>query len=254
MIISDLVTTSSSVLVLHQVPAGETAIWERIAAEMRKRIDSGLWAGGQQLMAEAELATELGVARGTLRRAIKDLRESGHLVQRHGRGTFVSKSASTPLANRMESLGERMTRGGIDFTTTVLTLQVAPQANEWGFDPGPVLVLRRLRSIEGAPIAVLSNALPIGALPGIAEKDLVTRPLYTILEEDYGVSPVRAERTFRAVAADAPLAAELGVEIGDPILHFVQVAWGSDDAVLDVSETWVRSDRHQPSVSMWRTV
>lgn len=241
-------------LVLRDVPKGDTAIWVRISEEMRKRIESGLWAAGQQLMAEAELAGELGVARGTLRRAIKELCESGHLVQRHGRGTFVAKRAVNPLANRMESLGERMTRAGIEFETRELSRNIMDDASDAGLDGIRALIVRRVRSIDGAPVAVLSNAVPIEIFPGIQEKDLTSRPLYTVLEEDYKTELVRAERTFRALPADAELSALLGVHIGHPLLYFVQVTWGTGEAIIDVAETWIRSDRHQPSVSMWRSV
>ncbi|GAA2224362.1 GntR family transcriptional regulator [Herbiconiux moechotypicola] len=242
-------------LTLQTVPDGDTALWERIADEMRRRIDSGFWATGQQLLGEADLAAELGVARGTLRRAIKELSASGHLVQRHGRGTFVAKrAADQPLANRMESLGERMTRAGLDFTTRELDRRVAADGAEAGLDGEPALVVRRLRSIGGNAVAVLSNAVPTALFPGIDTRDLESRPLYTVLEEDYGCVLTRAERTFSALPADAELATLLDVEPGHPVLSFVQVAWDAQDRVVDVAETWIRSDRHQPSVSMWRTV
>lgn len=245
---------SKDLLVLHEIPSGNIAIWERIADEIRRRIDSGLWAAGQQMMAEADLATELGVARGTLRRAVKDLCESGHLVQRHGRGTYVAKRIETPMVNRLESLGERMIRAGLHFATSEISRELLEDGGDVGFEGVPVLIIRRTRSIDGAAIAVLDNALPLDLFPGIETKDLVSRPLYSVLEEDYNAELVRAERTFRAIAADAELAELLDVPLGYPVLHFQQVSWGPAGLILDVSETWVRSDRHQPTVSMWRNV
>lgn len=244
--------TAKTLLVLTEIPEGTVAIWERIADEIRRRIDSGLWAASQQLLAESELATELGVARGTLRRAIKDLCDSGHLVQRHGRGTFVAKRSANPMVNRLESLGERMARSGLNFQTVELSRALVPDGVEAGLDSVPAMVIRRLRSIDGAPVAVLSNAVPLDVFPGIGQRNLTERPLYTVMEEDYKVALVRAERTFKALPADQNLAPLLGLTVGEPVLYFQQLAWGSDDQILDIGETWIRSDRHQPTVSMWR--
>ncbi|MDQ1129485.1 GntR family transcriptional regulator [Microbacterium sp. SORGH_AS_0888] len=246
--------TTRSSLALQGLPPGDAALWERIADEMTKRIESGLWASGQKLLAETELAAELGVARGTLRRAIKELCDSGYLVQRHGLGTFVAKRQSSPLAHRMESLGERMSRAGLAFETRELSRRVVEDGIEHGIDGEPALIVRRARSVDGAPVAVLSNAVPLRAFPGIEEKDLTSRPLYTVLEEDYHAELLRAERTFRALRADDDVAGLLDLSPGDPVLNFVQITFGPRDVVLDVAETWIRSDRHQPTVSMWRNV
>lgn len=243
-------------LTLKDLPEGTAALWERIAEQMRRRIDSGLWSAGQQLLAEADLAKELGVARGTLRRAIKELCDSGHLEQRHGRGTFVASGVQTrePLAHRMESLGERMVRSGLPFETRELSRDIVPGGADYGLDaPDGVLVLRRSRWLEGSPVAVLSNAVPLHLFPGIQGADFSSKPLYTVLDEQYGAQFVHAERTFSAVAATAELASLLDVPPGTPLLHFSQISWGPHDVVLDVAETWIRSDRHQPAVTMWRT-
>jgi GntR family transcriptional regulator len=221
---------------------------------MRKRITSGLWASGQQLVGEADLAVDLGMARGTVRRAIKELCDAGLLVQRHGRGTFVAKRTANPFANRMESLGERMVRAGIDFETRELSREVVEDGSEFGIEGETTMVLRRVRSINGQPVAVLTNAIPVSLFPRIGQKNLTRRPLYTVLEEDYGAVFEHAERTFRALSADDELAELLEVPVGTPLLAFVQVSWGPQEVVLDVAETWIRSDRHQPTVTMWRNV
>lgn len=246
--------TTKEPLALQGLPPGDAALWERIAGEMVKRIDSGLWASGQQLLAETELAGELGVARGTLRRAIRELCDAGYLVQRHGLGTFVAKRQGPPLANRMESLGERMSRAGLAFETRELSRTVVADGTDYGLDGEPALVVRRVRAVEAAPVAVLCNAVPLRVFPGIEDKDLTSRPLYSVLEDDFDAELLRAERTFRAFEATDEIASLLGLRSGAPVLNFVQVTYGPYDVVLDVAETWIRSDRHQPTVSMWRTV
>lgn len=240
---------SRPLLTLSEIPEGPSPLYERIADQLRARIEAGVWGGGQQLKAEGDLAADLGVARGTLRKAIGVLVDSGHLVQRHGIGTFISQRRGVELGGRFESLGERMTRGGMDFRTAVLERELLADDDAFG---GPVLRLSRLRSTSSGPVSVLANAVPLALAPGLETADLSATSLYGLLDQ-LGVSIARAELTFSAVPADARAAELLDVPERSPLLHFTQTTYGTDDRVIDQAETWIRPDRHQPSVTLWRS-
>jgi DNA-binding FadR family transcriptional regulator len=72
---------------------------------LRRRITSGKYPGQSKLPPERDLATELEVSRGTLRKAL-DVLESEGLVWRHvGKGTFVGHpSVRVPLASELSAL------------------------------------------------------------------------------------------------------------------------------------------------------
>jgi GntR family transcriptional regulator len=61
----------------------------RVADDIAARIASGELAPGARLRAERELAEYYEVAYGTVRRAMKVLRERALIETVHGRGTFV---------------------------------------------------------------------------------------------------------------------------------------------------------------------
>ena len=61
----------------------------RVADDIAARIESGELRLKTRLRAERELADHYGVAYGTIRRAMKELRARGLVVSVHGRGTFV---------------------------------------------------------------------------------------------------------------------------------------------------------------------
>src|ERR1700716_1820841 len=61
------------------------------AAAIRTRIEAGRWQLGEQLPSEPQLATELGISRGTLRESVRVLISNGLLDRRHGVGTFVAR-------------------------------------------------------------------------------------------------------------------------------------------------------------------
>ena len=65
----------------------------QLATSIQAAIAHGRLRAGVQLPAEKQLATQLGLARGTVRQAIDRLVRDGLLVRRHGWGTFVASPA-----------------------------------------------------------------------------------------------------------------------------------------------------------------
>jgi len=69
-----------------------------------ERITGGTWKPGAMLPAEVDLARELGISSGTVRKAL-DALEAEHVVsRRQGKGTFVNDSKALALAWRYENV------------------------------------------------------------------------------------------------------------------------------------------------------
>lgn len=66
--------------------------WERVAADVERRIESGELPRGSMLRGERAMAEEYGVSISTVRRAIKDLRDRELVVTLPAKGTFVAGS------------------------------------------------------------------------------------------------------------------------------------------------------------------
>ena len=62
---------------------------ERLAAEIRRNIESAQWPSGDQIPSVTDLATTHGVSRATVAKAVRVLVDEGLLVTRQGWGTFV---------------------------------------------------------------------------------------------------------------------------------------------------------------------
>ncbi|MER6492756.1 GntR family transcriptional regulator [Streptomyces griseorubiginosus] len=79
-------------------PSGGTSVadppdrvWRQVADWIVHRIEAGELAPGARLEGERELAEQLGVAIGSVRRAIKELRERGVVVTLPAKGTYVAE-------------------------------------------------------------------------------------------------------------------------------------------------------------------
>lgn len=61
-----------------------------IVARLRRAIETGIYADGDQLPPERQLALAFSTARSTIRKALDQLEERGLVVRRVGAGTFVN--------------------------------------------------------------------------------------------------------------------------------------------------------------------
>lgn len=69
-------------------------VTDQVTADIEAEIDAGRIAPDTRLPTEAELASQYGVSRVTVRRAIAVLRKRGKVVTVHGRGTYVAMLGS----------------------------------------------------------------------------------------------------------------------------------------------------------------
>lgn len=79
-------------------PVRQTSLSDQVVERLRTEIVEGRWKVGERIPPEPELITSLGVARGTLREALRALQYSGMLDIRRGDGTFVSARSEVPGA------------------------------------------------------------------------------------------------------------------------------------------------------------
>jgi len=66
-----------------------SALSDQVIAELRNQITAGEWPVGSRIPTEPELVEQLGVARNTVREAVRALAHNGLLDIRQGSGTYV---------------------------------------------------------------------------------------------------------------------------------------------------------------------
>ncbi|MFD5565296.1 FadR/GntR family transcriptional regulator [Kitasatospora griseola] len=76
-----------------------TPLSDQVIAQLRAQITSGEWPVGSRIPTEAELVDQLGVARNTIREAVRALAHNGLVDIRQGSGTYVL--ATSELAGVM---------------------------------------------------------------------------------------------------------------------------------------------------------
>jgi GntR family transcriptional regulator len=89
-----------------------TARYSEIAADLRQAIDAGTYQPGQTLPREADLMTQYGTSRSTVRQAIAELRDDGLVTPVRRRGTVVRRPpVRVPLSRYSRVLQPGGSRG-----------------------------------------------------------------------------------------------------------------------------------------------
>ena len=229
---------------------------DQISALLRRRILSGEWPPHMRLPSEPEMASTLGVARGTIRRATRTLLAERLLVQHQGRGTFVaSHMLEHSFAQEIVSTSEALDRAGVKYDTKVIrrSVEVASQSVAAQLhireQDAQVFAIRRTRSVEGVPVFILDNYVVASLCPGLERADLAGRALFAVLEEDHDIVVSSVQRTFQAIGAPSEVAALLAVDPGDPVLYLEQISYEQEGTPVEYSDVWIRGDKLR--ISSW---
>ncbi|MDX2704241.1 FadR/GntR family transcriptional regulator [Streptomyces sp. PA03-6a] len=93
---------------LRPVPR-PSGLFEQVVSGLRRQITSGAWPVGSRIPTEPELVRQLGVARNTVREAVRALAHNGLLDIRHGSGTYVAATSELAgvMQRRFEDAGQR---------------------------------------------------------------------------------------------------------------------------------------------------
>lgn len=82
-------------MILRIEPDGHVPPFEQIRSQIATMVVSGVLPEGTRLPAIRQLASDLGLAGGTVARAYRELEQAGIITTRGRHGTFVEKVAAT---------------------------------------------------------------------------------------------------------------------------------------------------------------
>jgi len=212
---------------------------------------------GDRLPSEAELSSQIGVSRVTVRDALSTLWHEGAIVRRWGSGTYI--------ADRHGDRSEGRFRAYYVDTHTIGSLPA--QMQEAGHSVGlsafrvdrkepPTWVLDE--SLGEAPLVRVVRCLTVDRLPALIMEDFIPARLnghdidaaalhdlavdLTTFLRGFGVRVVKHEGTLSAVIADEETAALLEVDPGSALLTSHQRAIDDTGAVVTCSQLTYRSD------------
>jgi GntR family transcriptional regulator len=220
---------------------------------MRSLIALPKFNNGALLPKEVELANQLGISRSTIRQATNKLENEGLLKRKKGVGTTVArkKQLSTGL-DHWYSFTQEMKEIGIDVQNLFIKTEFIP-ANEklatfFNIELGrPVLKLSKLKGTGNDPIVYFESFFHPRI--GLTKADDFTTPLYTMLENNYGVKVVRSNEKILAKLAGR-MAAKLQIAPDAPILFRERFVYDPGDRPIEYNVGYYRSDKFTYSIDI----
>jgi GntR family transcriptional regulator len=225
---------------LSDLKSPRVSLTESCADAIAGAISAGSYSAGTQLPAEAQLASNLGVSRATLREALRQLQDRGLIVRRHGRGTFVAKRPIRKDLNRnfgitamIRSGGYRPGVGGLEVREEAADRELALSLGLAAGDP--VTVIERVRLADDRPVVWSRDAIrrELFDVADSEELSAYDASIYDLLYKLRQVTISRGVAELIPIAATASLAERLEVRRGAPLLCIKQVDYdGRGTAVL----------------------
>jgi GntR family phosphonate transport system transcriptional regulator len=199
------------------------ALWRRVADSIEHGINAGIYASGEKLPAETEIAESYRVNRHTVRRAIATLAERGLVRAERGSGTYVQeRPIPYPLRSRTR-FSEIVGAGGREPRAELIAsrIEVADRdlARRLDLSPGaPLVRLDTRRFADRTPISRGTTWLPAERFPDAGKVYQRVRSVTRLLAH-YGVNDYRRKSTtLVAGLVDATDAALLALAPGNPVM------------------------------------
>ncbi|TFW29576.1 GntR family transcriptional regulator [Massilia horti] len=219
-------------------------LYQQLQRALREAIDQGVLGPAEALPAERQLATELGISRITVRKAIDGLVEEGLLVRRAGSGNFINRRFEKNFA-KLTSFSEDMrSRGrtprsvwlkrseGLVTPDEALRLRLSPGAAVYRFN--------RIRFADDIPMCVEYATIAASALPSL---EAVDASMYEALEAA-GNRPVRALQRLSALLLNAEQARLLQTKEGDAGLCVERLGFLRDGCAVEFCRSFFRGDMY----------
>lgn len=225
----------------NPTPAKPLPIYQQIAELLGRQIRAGYWRQGERLPTEAELADQLNVAVGTLRKALALLEDQGILQRIQGSGTYLKKVEG---AGQIYELFRLELKHGPGLPTAhileVSRLLRPPYVPAFGASTGPrpqAWRVRRLRFLSQVPVALEEIWFDALHCRQLSAKDLGDS-MYLFYQQRFGVWIARVED--RISVAPTPDWAEAPCQLtpAAPAGFIERVSWTASNEVAEFSRTW----------------
>ena len=226
---------------------GYRPLYRQVKEVLIKQLGDGSWVPGQLLPSEPEIAADLGVSPGTVRKALDEMSSESLLVRRQGRGTFVgSHDEERILFQFFRMVSDNGERRFPESRTISVAVAKADEGAAARLGVGlkeSVVTIERVRWLDGRPCIHEHISLPRALFPGIERIKDLPNNLYALYSTKYGVTIARGSESLKAVKAGPRQVELLGCEPGEPILSIDRVALGVDGARAEWRRSLCRTDR-----------
>ena len=217
-------------------------IYMQTAEMLIREVSSGRLIDGEKLPPEREVASDLGIAVGTLRKALDDLEAKGFLERVHGSGNYVRHNPDAAGVYAFFRL-ERLQGGGLPTAEILSTERLRKPADLPRFGQSDMAHrIRRLRRLSGLAAAMEEIWLDGRWAETIRPEDL-SESLYYYYQRSLGLLIARVEDRVGVGALPGWSLAEIGLDPGTAVGFVERWSRTADGETVEYSRTWFNPER-----------
>lgn len=208
-----------------------------------------------KLLPEEALTRIFGVSRLTVRQAVRDLVNEGHLYRLRGVGTFITPSPISGQLDQIECFIEEWTLQSKQIEVVVAAYEIKVCDEAWlsrlELPTGtPVFFIKRIRYADGCPVAMDERYLPAEFMKLVDHSDIVKEPIFITVARKGRMVIEKADYQIGATAASTEQAAILQVKRGSPLLERTLVMYATPNRPIMTGCSLYRSDLFTYSVTL----
>lgn len=218
----------------------------QVADLIRQRIVRGVWQEGHKLPPLEKLVEEFGVARVTVRQAIRLLADEGLISPQQGRGTFVMRRPSQERFISVSTTLAELARAYRDTLPEVVIIeegaQTPPFLEQAGGTPAKrYTFMRRVHHRDGQPYCVISIYIDQKIFKRCPKRfrTEVVIPLLTTLS---GLTIAEAHQVLTIGSADMEVSKLLKLPLNAPIAEVLRMFKDDEGTLIYVAHATYRGD------------
>jgi GntR family transcriptional regulator len=231
--------------------APNVPLYTQVRDRLLERIKTGALRPGEELDSEFELAAELGVSQGTVRKALEVLRAENLLIRRQGRGTFVAEQTPASVLfryfNIFDDKGQQVLPDSKDVRVAAGIASIEAQCS-LGVEPGTEIIqIKRTRTWKRStnkttPFIKETIVLPRALFPGLEKLDPIPNTLYDLFQSRYSITVTHIDERITPVAAPPRVADQLKLHRGTLLLLIDRTTYSLGGAIVEWRVSYCHMD------------
>ena len=202
--------------------------YQKVDNIIRKRLINNIWKPGEMLPSEVQLAVELDVSQGTVRKALNDMVAEHLLFRQQGVGTFVSEHTERRSLFLYFSIVGNDGARILPESNILLCEEKLPSPLEKSklelIDGDMIVRFQRIRYFNNISTIIETICLPLEHFPGFGSEMEPPNNLFRFYQSTYGITVAKAEEHLKATIASAEEATILNIDEGTPMLEIDRIA------------------------------
>lgn len=229
-------------------------LYKQVEEHVTQLIVEQRWKPGEMLPNEFQLASELNVSQGTVRKALNSLTAAKILNRRQGIGTFVSEHTGHHSLYRFFPLiadgktPELPKAELLSVETQIATEQVSDALE---LEPSAkVIVLSRRRILNNEFCMAETIFLPHKYFAILEHQPEIPHTLYHFYQTQFNLTVRDTRDSIKAVLATEQDAQMLGIKAGEPLLQVTRITHSLNNKAIEFRLSRCRSDHYHYLVEL----